>query len=492
MRFRKGQNTMDSGSRFSLFSREEGADSVRRVLVRGIFWRILVIEGILLVWSLAYSFVTGQHDSWNALLWYAVRILILIGIIVAFVVVTFRSFLTQKIIRPLEAIVEANRRIQEGDPSAKAVRLPEGTPREIQDISSTRAHMLEEIFKVSEERLRLVNFIRETFGRYLSQKVVDAILESPEGRKIGGRRQQVTILMSDLRGFAGLSETRDPEGMVQLLNRYFGKMSEVILEHDGMIDEFIGDSILAIFGIPESRPDDALRAVACAIAMQNALNLLNAQIVQEGYPPLEMGVGINTGSVIVGNIGSERRMKYGIVGAAVNVAARIESHTTGGQVLIGESTYREVRNRICAEEAQTVMMKGFRKPLVYFPVSSVGEPFQVKLKTQKIDREGVEIALPFSLYPMDGKRILDDPIQGETRIIGENSLTVEVPTDLDVMSNVRLKFDFCMEAHCFEDVYAKVIQVQRDSQKARFELRITAMAPSDRALLTQWIREGSP
>ena len=128
--------------------------------------------------------------------------------------------------------------------------------------------------------MHLVQFIRNTFGRYISKRVVDEILESPNGQKIGGRRKTVTIIMSDLRGFTALSETRDPEDMVRLLNRYLERMSKVIVEYDGLIDEFIGDAILTVFGVPEEHDGDPLRAVACALAMQNALVELNNELIR--------------------------------------------------------------------------------------------------------------------------------------------------------------------------------------------------------------------
>ena len=119
--------------------------------------------------------------------------------------------------------------------------------------------------------------------------------------------------------------------MVQILNRYLEAMTQVIEQYDGVIDEFIGDAILTVFGIPEEKADDPARAVACALAMQQTLAILNEELVADDLPPLEMGIGINTGPVVVGNLGSEARTKYGIVGAVVNVASRIESNTIGGQ-----------------------------------------------------------------------------------------------------------------------------------------------------------------
>ena len=277
---------------------------VRKTLLAGVFWRILIIEAILLVGSVAYRAVTEGGGAAD-LFWYAMRIVLLIGVILLFMMVTLRSFLTRRIIAPLEAIASANRRLLKNEADAREVALSEETPREIKEIVSSRGSMLDTIFEISEERLRLVNFIRDTFGRYLSKRAVDEILESPDGQKIGGHRATVTVLLSDLRGFTSLSENRDPEEMVQHLNRYLERMTKVIVGYNGMIDDFIGDAILVVFGVPEERDDDPFRAVACALAMQNALVELNEETVREGYPPLEMGIGLNTGSVIVGNIGSE-------------------------------------------------------------------------------------------------------------------------------------------------------------------------------------------
>lgn len=464
--------------------------SVREILLMGVFWRILIIEGILLLWSLLYRLLTDGPGLAD-LFWYAMRIIALVTVIILFIVVTLRSFLTKKIILPLEVITSANRRLQDNDPSAREVNLPDDAPKEIHEIVGTRTQMLNTIFKVSEERLRLMNFIRETFGRYLSKKVVDEILESPDGQKIGGRRETVTILLSDLRGYTSLSETRDPEEMVQLLNRFLERMSKVILKYEGMIDEFVGDAILAIFGVPEKRQDDPARAIACGLAMQNALVELNEQIVSEGYPPLEMGIGINTGTVIVGNIGSEMRMKYGIVGAAVNIASRIESNTTGGQVLIGEATYPLVRDLITAESPQTVLMKGLKKPLVHYPITAIGAPYNVQLNFRPDTEEGVEISLPFHCWKVEDKKISGESMSGETVVMNENLFTAAVNPSLEPMTNIKLIFDFCMDAHCFDDIYAKVVSLKEYKGQTVNHLKLTSINKKDRDILKKWLDEGS-
>jgi len=466
-------------------------EGVRQVLLKGIFWRILIIESILLIWSLLYRALSDYQAQPADLFWYAVRITLLVTIIILFVMVTFQRFLNKKIILPLEAISASNRRLKDSDSSENDMEVADDAPVEIREIVATRKEMLATLFKVSEERLRLVNFIRDMFGRYLSKKVVDNILESPEGHKIGGRRKTVTILMSDIRGFTSLSETMDPEIMVQLLNRYLERMSRIILKYDGIIDEIIGDSILAVFGVPEKHETDPARAVACAIAMQNALDDLNGEFTREGHPFLEMGIGINTGSVVVGNIGSEVRMKYAVVGSAVNTAARIESNTVGGQILLGESTYDLIKEMVTSDAPQAFMMKGIKRPLVTYAVKRIGPPFNLGLKLPETVESGVHMNLPFRCWKVEHKKIGDSAVSGETVMVGENLITASIVPGFDPLTDIKLVFDFCVEAHCFEDIYAKVLSVKEKDGTSVHQLQITSINPKDREILDEWMKDAS-
>ena len=464
-------------------------NSVRKILLMGVFWRILFIEAALLVFSLSYKWMTEDVAPMD-LFWYGVRIIIAVGIIIAFMMITLKKFLNHRIITPLEKIATANKRLQEDITWAGQAKLSDDAPDEIKSIVTSRGKMLKTIFTVSDERLRLVNFIRETFGRYLSYKVVDEILESPNGRQIGGTRKTVTVLMSDLRGFTSLSETRDPEEMVQLLNRYLEKMSVIINKYDGIIDEIIGDAILAIFGAPETHADDPERAVACALEMQNSLIKLNHEISKSGYPPLEMGIGINTGNVIVGNIGSELRMKYGIVGAAVNTAARIESNSIGGQVLIGESTYDHVKESVKTDPAQNTMMKGMKKPLVFYSVYAIESKYNVLLQSPVGKKLSLSIRLPFQCWTIKDKKIDLIPMTGETIRMDDNKIDAHIPSGLETFTDIKLKFDFCLEAHCFEDIYAKSIPIRKNKAADFKRLQITSMDPKDRQILKKWMIQG--
>ncbi len=223
-------------------------------------------------------------------------------------------------------------------------------------IERKRWHDREEQYRQQLERNE--KFIRATFGRYLSDEIVTDILERPEGLELGGDLREVTIMMSDIRGFTTLSERLAPAQVVTMLNRYLGKMTDIILAHQGTIDEFIGDAILAVFGAPQKRDDDADRAVKCALAMQAAMEEINAENVADGLPAVATGIALNTGKVIAGNIGSERRSKYGFVGHPMNVTSRIEDLSAGGEILLSDSTFRKLSHRYPVCDTRELKVKG--------------------------------------------------------------------------------------------------------------------------------------
>src|SRR5512143_574739 len=202
------------------------------------------------------------------------------------------------------------------------------------DFSTAFNKMTQQLKDSYQELERRNEFIRKVFGRYTSDEVVEALLDAPDGLKLGGEKREVTILMSDLRGFTALAERLEPTQVVSLLNHYLSAMVEVIQQHGGTIDEIIGDAILVLFGAPVTAGDDARRAVLCALGMQKAMAAVNAHNQQKGWPAIEMGIALHTGEVVVGNIGSVKRSKYGVVGRTINTTARIESFTVGGQIIV--------------------------------------------------------------------------------------------------------------------------------------------------------------
>ena len=214
-------------------------------------------------------------------------------------------------------------------------------------------------------------FIRSVFGRYLSEEIVASLLEEPDGLELGGVQRKVTVLMADIRGFTTIAEQLPPQRVVRLLNNYLGAMSEIIMKYHGTIDEFIGDAILAIFGAPMSREDDADRAISCALEMQTGISDINVRNCAENLPEIRMGISINTGLVVAGNIGSEKRAKYGVVGHAVNQTARIEEHCAADKILISEATLMDSNLLLCIGSNQTIQVKGLLKGIKVFELTSI-------------------------------------------------------------------------------------------------------------------------
>ncbi|MBI4494384.1 MAG: response regulator [Chloroflexi bacterium] len=196
---------------------------------------------------------------------------------------------------------------------------------------------------------------RRSLERYLAPPAVEQVLNEPE-LTVGGRRQVATVLFGDLRGFTSLTATLEPERVVAVLNAHLGKMAEIVLRYDGMVDKFVGDAIMAVFGPPIPMADDAIRAVLAALEMQTAVAGL--QIPGLDGVRLPVGIGINTGEVVAGNIGSDRRLEYTVIGDAVNLAARLEQAAGPGQVVISHHTQELVSHVVQTHDLGTLRVKG--------------------------------------------------------------------------------------------------------------------------------------
>ena len=188
------------------------------------------------------------------------------------------------------------------------------------------------------ERLAREEVARANYARFMPEYVVKQLLENPDSFQLGGANQTITVLFADIRGFTSLSEHEDPEKVVGLLNQYFTAMSEIIFEHGGTLDKYIGDGLMALFGAPTATPNDAKNALSAAVAMQRRVITLNDQLAAGGYAAVAVGMGLHTGVATIGYIGSERRSEYTAIGDTVNLASRLESSVAGGEILISEAT----------------------------------------------------------------------------------------------------------------------------------------------------------
>ncbi len=338
----------------------------------------------------------------------------------------------------------------------------------------------------SQRQLEIRNqFIRKTFGRYLSEDVVDSLLKSPEGTRLGGEKRRVTIMMSDLRGFTAISERLPAEHVLNMINHYLETMTEIILRYQGTIDEFIGDAILVIFGAPILREDDARRAVACAVEMQLAMSEVNARNRASGYPEVAQGIGINTGDLVVGNIGSEMRSKYGVVGRNVNLTGRIESYTVGGQILISESTREACGEILRIDDAIEIVPKGVKAPIHVFEIGGIGGPHALFLPEKKeMTLPELPRPVPVRFDVLKDKYIQEAPIQGMVTRLSREMADIETETPLSRFTDIRLIFLNAEGKAAVEDLYAKVIRQSAEDTPV-LRVRFTSMPPEAEAFLKQ-------
>jgi len=209
---------------------------------------------------------------------------------------------------------------------------------------------------------------RSNLGRFLSPAIVDMVMREDAALELGGARRVVTTMFCDIRGFTLIAERTTPDQLVSLLNEHFTAMTEIIFRFHGTLDKFIGDEIMAVFGAPLSAPDDARRAICAALAMQEANAQLNQRRAAERQPVFEVGIGIDTGDVIAGYVGSPDRMEFTVVGDRVNTARRLCSLAGPGQVVVGESTFQLVRHEVEVRTIGTVLLKGKETPVHAFEI----------------------------------------------------------------------------------------------------------------------------
>ena len=345
-----------------------------------------------------------------------------------------------------------------------------------------------QVLHANQELERANQLIRKTFGRYMSDEIVETILGTPEGLRLGGEKKVVTVLMTDLRGFTAIGERLPPEEVITILNIYLKAMTEIILKYSGTIIEFLGDGILALFGAPVTREDDACRAVACALEMQQAMPGVNAINQKRGFPELEMGGGINTGPVVAGNIGSDLRTKYGVVGNAINLTARIESLTVGGQILVSESTFRACAPLLRVDDQWPVQFKGMPRPITVYQVGSIAKPYDIHLPQPKlIELIPIDPGPAIRFTVLEGKHAGKIYHDGRVTAISVPVLEIASQPPMPLRANLKLTL-FNRQGGVVTDLlYGKV--VDRDETTDRMKVHLTAVPPKVVRLLASFAKK---
>jgi class 3 adenylate cyclase len=376
----------------------------------------------------------------------------------------------RRLTRPISALTGAVARVADGD-------LSQSLPVRSRD----EVGVLTRAFNEMVEGLRQRDVIRNAFGRYVSPEVARAVLESPDGLRLGGRKREITVLMSDLRGYTRFAEHGDPARVMDVLNDHLGAMADVVIAHGGTINEFIGDAIFAVFGAPVDHADHAERAAGTALAMQRANDALNRANAARGRPTFEMGIGLHTGEAVVGNIGSEQRTKYAVVGAAVNLAARVEGCTVGGQILMTAATAARLGDLAELAPPISAELKGLAAPVQLRELRALQGRFAQE--RTEVDDPAVEVELPVVGAVIEDKRVGADAFAGIVRRLGRRWLEAALDAELAPLTNVRLRLRYPDSGRESGDVYGKVTAAVSAGGARCTRIHLTSVDPADQAAL---------
>ncbi len=274
---------------------------------------------------------------------------LLLGLVVSWVV---GAALARRVTRPLSHLTERVQAVGEGDYEARAeIR----TGDEFQQLAET--------FNDMARGLREREQLKGALVRHLSEQVARRIMADPEAVNLGGKKVEATVLFADVRGFTRQCEGWPPMEVIATLNQYFEVMVEAILQHQGTLDKFLGDGIMAVFGAPLPQSDHPQRALRCALGMQEAVAVLNRRRAAQGRPQLGLGIGLNSGEVVAGEVGSEQRLEYTVIGQEVNRAFRIQSVAGPGEVVLSEQTRQDLTEPVAWEDLGEVELRGFEAPV---------------------------------------------------------------------------------------------------------------------------------
>lgn len=291
--------------------------------------------------------------------------------------------------------------------------------------------------------------------------------------------REVTILLADLRGFTSLSEACPASMVMELLNRYLARMSEIVIQHGGTINKFMGDSIMVLFGAPDLREDDVRRALVCAVDMQIAMTEVNRYHKQAGMPEIYMGIGINTGMVMAGLVGSELYSEYTVIGDQVNLASRIEAFSLRGQVLISQSTRDRCRDLVKTGAPVEVLVKGKTGPVTLYEVLAIPSLGKAVPRVEIRRSPRVEVKIPFSYQLVEGAIVMPEAHEGTVLDIGYFGMFAELGLQLPPYSEVKLNLELPLVRYTASDVYAKILRTHQ--REHRFLSRIEFTSASARS-----------
>lgn len=321
----------------------------------------------------------------------------------------------------------------------------------------------------------------------LRRQVTD-MLDGASESKRGSEIRRVTIVLADLRGFTAITEKFPAMEMVAALNRYYAHMTEIIQRHGGSIDKFMGDAIMALFGAPTPLQNDVEAALACAIEMQIAMDEVNAENKVHGMVPLHMGIGINTGDVVVGHMGSPLHSEYTAIGDPVNLVSRVEAHSLRGQILLSESTCEQARDFIDIGEMKEVQVKGIEGSVRMFELLAVHRPCSLRAPNREERKSPrVEVNMPLVFHALDGKSVKSQAYMGRIVDIGYGGMFVSSAVELDPFVDIKMAISVSMMGREIREIYAKVLRVTVEDGHYKYPVEFTAIEPTAQQAIKEFV-----
>jgi adenylate cyclase len=299
--------------------------------------------------------------------------------------------------------------------------------------------------------------------------------------------REVTILLADLRGFSSISESYPTEVVIELLNRYLTRMSEIIIGHHGAIHKFMGDSIMALFS-PERARDHVKLAVACAVEMQLAMDQLNRSSGDAQIPELHMGIGINTGKVMAGMIGSELYSEYAVIGDEVNLASRIEAFSLRGQILASESTYELCRNFVKTNELRDVHVKGKAHPVSLREILGVPS-LGIEVPRREVRRSArVDVRIPFMYHMVRNKIVMPEPRGGTILDISYHGVQAELAEASEPHAEIKFDLDLPLADDRATDIYGRLLRVRPGPGGCTASIEFTSIGVRSAANIRRFVQ----
>ena len=300
--------------------------------------------------------------------------------------------------------------------------------------------------------------------------------------------RRVTILLSDLRGFTAVAEKFTALEMVEALNRYFNRMTEIIIGYGGTIDKFMGDAIMALFGAPTLRDDDIEAALACAIEMQMAMKEINEQNLACGMAPLYMGIGINTGEVVAGHLGSALHSEYTVIGDQVNLASRVEAHSLRGQILLSENTYLLARDFIETGSVNEVKVKGKKGAVRMVELLATRRPHRLVAPTREIrNSPRVEVDIPLTFQMIRGSSVLPQERLGRVIDISYGGMYIISPVAIEAFGDIKIALSLSFLGSDLTEIYAKVLRVAQVADGYECRVEFTAINPEAALAIKEFV-----